>query len=75
MSLTMHEYNPAWCDGHECPKDCEGCEYGEPLRPSYDDWIELQIDFRDCRNELCLKCEAYQYNYKTHECDGCRWKH
>ena len=32
-------------------------------------------DFRDCRNELCLKCGSYQYDYKTHECDGCRWKH
>lgn len=32
-------------------------------------------DFRDCLNELCLKCGSYQYDYKTHECDGCRWRH
>ena len=40
-----------------------------------DSYRMLQADLHDCRNELCLKCEAYQYNYKTHECDGCRWKH
>lgn len=29
MSLTMHEYDPKWCDGHYCPKDCEDghCPY------------------------------------------------
>ena len=35
--------------------------------------LRLSRDFRDCRNELCLKCGAY---HKAHEgaCDGCRWK-
>ena len=27
MSLTMHEYDPEWCDGHYCPKDCEKCPF------------------------------------------------
>lgn len=28
--------------------------------------------FRDCRNELCLKCGEYRLRYKG-ACDGCRW--
>lgn len=31
-------------------------------------------DFRDCRNELCLKCGEYKTSYLG-TCDGCRWKH
>ena len=32
----------------------------------------ILADFRDCVNELCLKCGAY---HREHEgaCDGCRW--
>ena len=30
-------------------------------------------DFRDCRNELCLKCGAYTERHKG-ACEGCRWK-
>lgn len=29
-------------------------------------------DFRDCVNELCLKCGAY-HNEHNGACDGCRW--
>lgn len=29
-------------------------------------------DFRDCRNELCLKCGAYTQKHNG-ACDGCRW--
>lgn len=29
--------------------------------------------FRDCRNELCLKCGSYKQSHKG-ACDGCRWK-
>lgn len=29
-------------------------------------------DFRDCRNELCLKCGNYQKSY-VGACSGCRW--
>lgn len=28
--------------------------------------------FRDCRNELCLRCGQYRLRYKG-ACDGCRW--
>lgn len=21
------DYDPDWCDGHYCPRDCERCEY------------------------------------------------
>lgn len=33
---------------------------------------QLQTDFNDCVNELCLKCGQY---HREHEgaCDGCRW--
>lgn len=34
-------------------------------------WME--IDLRDCVNELCLKCGQYLREYKG-ACDGCRWK-
>ncbi len=30
-------------------------------------------DFRDCRNELCLKCGAYTQKHNG-ACDGCRWR-
>lgn len=30
-------------------------------------------DFRDCRNELCLKCGAYTQKHNG-ACDGCKWR-
>lgn len=30
-------------------------------------------DFRDCRNELCLRCGEYKMRHKG-ACDGCRWR-
>ena len=30
-------------------------------------------DFRDCRNELCLRCGDYKQRYLG-ACDGCRWR-
>ena len=30
-------------------------------------------DYRDCRNELCLKCGAYTQKHNG-ACDGCRWR-
>ena len=29
-------------------------------------------DFRDCVNELCLRCGQYQQEHSG-ACDGCRW--
>lgn len=33
----------------------------------------LLSDFRDCRNELCLKCGDYKQRHLG-ACDGCRWR-
>lgn len=30
-------------------------------------------DFRDCRNELCLRCGEYTRRHLG-ACDGCRWR-
>lgn len=30
-------------------------------------------DFRDCRNELCLKCGQYHTRHLG-SCNGCRWE-
>jgi hypothetical protein len=30
-------------------------------------------NFRDCRNELCLRCGDYK-NRHLGACDGCRWR-
>ena len=32
----------------------------------------LQMNLRDCRNELCLKCGNYK-NAHNGACNGCRW--
>ena len=45
------------------------------------DWDIVQLpadvvsaqDFRDCRNELCLKCGEYQTKHLG-SCNGCRWE-
>lgn len=31
------------------------------------------VDFRDCRNELCLRCGEYKTRHLG-SCDGCRWR-
>ena len=39
-------------------------------------WIDMgnmEYDYRDCVNELCLKCGNYHEAY-VGACDGCRWK-
>ncbi len=33
----------------------------------------LKADFKDCRNELCLRCGEYKTAHLG-SCDGCRWK-
>ena len=35
--------------------------------------VKLERDFRDCRNELCLKCGNYKQKH-IGACDGCRWE-
>ena len=39
--------------------------------PSAD--VVLAQDFRDCRNELCLKCGQYRTKHLG-SCNGCRWE-
>jgi hypothetical protein len=24
---NLSDYDPRWCDGHYCPKDCDRCPY------------------------------------------------
>jgi hypothetical protein len=31
------------------------------------------VDFRDCRNELCLRCGEYKTKHLG-SCDDCRWR-
>ena len=33
----------------------------------------LKRKYKDCRNELCLKCENYREAHNG-ACDGCRWR-
>lgn len=33
---------------------------------------ELRTDFKDCRNELCLRCGQYKQKHMG-ACEGCRW--
>ena len=33
----------------------------------------LAINLKDCRNELCLRCDNYHEAYNG-ACDGCRWR-
>lgn len=40
--------------------------------PNTKDVERLERDYRDCRNELCLKCGAYKERHLG-SCDGCRW--
>lgn len=32
----------------------------------------IRAEYRDCVNELCLKCGAYHHEHEG-ACDGCRW--
>ena len=36
------------------------------------DLLVEQSDFKDCVNELCLKCGNYHEEHNG-ACDGCRW--
>jgi hypothetical protein len=29
---NYEDYDPEWCDGHYCPRDCENCEYSAENR-------------------------------------------
>lgn len=71
MSVSKWAYSPLMCDGIVCAGDCDYCGNRERAEA----FKTLQTDYEDCRNELCIKCESYLYNYKTHECEDCRWRH
>ena len=36
------------------------------------DLLMEQSDYKDCVNELCLKCGSYREEHNG-ACDGCRW--
>lgn len=40
--------------------------------PFFEDVVKGS-DFRDCRNELCMKCGRYREKHLG-ACDGCRWE-
>ena len=71
VSVSKWAYSPLMCDGIVCAGDCDYCGNRERAEA----FKTLQTDYEDARNELCFKCGSYQYDYKTHECDRCRWKH
>ena len=44
---NYEDYDPAWCDGHECPRDCERCRYGAENRDNTDyDLDEIMEEVR-----------------------------
>ena len=54
----------SWCNGEVFVVDL--------LRIPAADVVPASV-FRDCRNELCLKCGAYTQKHLG-ACDGCRWR-
>lgn len=38
-----------------------------------DAYKTLERNYRDCRNELCLRCGSYKTAHLG-SCDGCKWK-
>lgn len=65
-------------DEHDCQYDrcwtlmdfCEKIEYLGYV-PVTD--VVPGSDFRDCRNELCLRCGQYKTKHLG-SCNGCRWE-
>lgn len=31
-SNNYSDYDPNWCEGHVCPRDCDGCPYSSEFR-------------------------------------------
>ena len=52
-------------------------EHPDNYKEEFDEMCELfttlQKKYKDCRNELCLKCGSYREKHLG-ACDGCRWK-
>ena len=41
------DYDPVWCDGHECPKNCDRCQWREENRDHTDyDLEEIMEEVR-----------------------------
>lgn len=48
------DYDPEYCDGHECPRDCEVCPWREENRGWDDDNLELGFDpYLGCYTDDC----------------------
>ena len=57
---------------YEGTDNCSECEHPIDDIPAAD--VAPGSDFRDCRNELCLRCGQYKTKHLGY-CDGCRWRH
>ena len=47
--------------------------YKEAYEEMRDLFTALKSKYKDCRNELCLRCGAYKERHLG-ACDGCRWR-
>ena len=70
MSVSKWAYSAIICDGIACPGDCDYCSN----RDKAEAYQVLYTDFKDCRNELCLRCGDYKRAHLG-ACEGCRWRH
>lgn len=57
-------------DGKQCKEDCTDIVIIKNQRIAD---VVKGSDFRDCRNELCLRCGRYTEKHLG-ACDGCRWE-
>ena len=47
--------------------------YKEAYEEMRDLFTALKSKYKDCRNELCLRCGQYKQRHLG-ACDGCRWR-
>lgn len=52
--------------------NCDECEH--PIDDVKAADVVPERDFRECRNELCLRCGQYKTKHLG-SCEGCRWEH
>lgn len=66
MSLTMHMYDPDFCDGHFCQKDCEGCPTAEKIMEHEEYLDSLETD-EPSDDQLEMGFDPYAGCY-TYDC-------
>lgn len=67
---ACEEFDGIHADCHQCL--LEGVKLKLRDIPAAD--VVPGSDFRDCRNELCLRCGQYKTSHLG-SCNGCRWEH